>query len=146
MFLSTSRETLIALFAANCQAVGYESAGTVEFILDTLSGEFYFMEMNTRLQVCCHWEPFYVDSQLWRQSSHCRFMLQVEHPVTEMVTKQDLVEWQIRVANGERLPLLQDELSISGMLFYSKPSVKQIYQGWLAYNWCLTWMCERSCI
>jgi 3-methylcrotonyl-CoA carboxylase alpha subunit len=84
----TIRERLLQRGVALAKAIAYDNLGTVEFILEEGGDEPWFLEMNTRLQV--------------------------EHPVTEGITGLDLVEWQIRIASGERLPLRQDEVAVSG--------------------------------
>lgn len=86
------------------RAVNYVGAGTVEFIVEQ-DGTAYFMEMNTRLQV--------------------------EHPVTEMITGEDLVEWQLRVAYGEPLPKLQNELQIHGHALEARIYAEEPEKGFL---------------
>ncbi|RKO90559.1 methylcrotonoyl-coenzyme A carboxylase 1 [Blyttiomyces helicus] len=88
------RKNLGEKAVAAAKAVNYVGAGTVEFIFDTDTDKFYFMEMNTRLQV--------------------------EHPVTEMVTNTDLVEWQLEVAAGNPLPQFQDALRLDGHAFEAR--------------------------
>ncbi len=89
---------------ALAKAVDYESAGTVEFIVDT-DKSFFFLEMNTRLQV--------------------------EHPVTELITKVDLVEMMIRVAAGEKLPITQDDVGIHGWAIESRVYAEDPFRNFL---------------
>jgi len=106
---AATREAVCSAAVRAAKAVNYEGAGTVEFIADASNGlradRIWFMEMNTRLQV--------------------------EHPVTEEITGQDLVEWQLRVASGEKLPKKQDELSINGWAIEARLYAEDPAKGFL---------------
>ncbi len=99
-----TRQAMGAQAVALAKAVNYRSAGTVEFIVDA-KRNFYFLEMNTRLQV--------------------------EHPVTEFVTGQDLVELMLRVANGEELPLKQEDVKLSGWAMESRVYAEDPFKNFL---------------
>jgi 3-methylcrotonyl-CoA carboxylase alpha subunit len=104
-----TREAVCGAAVRAAKAVNYENAGTIEFIADASKGlranRIWFMEMNTRLQV--------------------------EHPVTEEITGQDLVEWQLRVASGEKLPKKQGELSINGHAIEARLYAEDPAKGFL---------------
>ncbi|MBA4491376.1 acetyl/propionyl/methylcrotonyl-CoA carboxylase subunit alpha [Paracoccus sp. S1E-3] len=110
------RKIMGAAATRAAEAIGYKGAGTIEFIVDGANGlrpdGFWFMEMNTRLQV--------------------------EHPVTELITSVDLVEWQLRVASGEPLPVKQEDLHIHGHAFEARLYAEDVSAGFLPATGTLT--------
>ncbi|MBV1925689.1 MAG: acetyl/propionyl-CoA carboxylase subunit alpha [Rhodobacteraceae bacterium] len=87
------------------EGIGYDSAGTIEYLFDATTGEYYFLEMNTRLQV--------------------------EHPVTEAVTGIDIAQWQMRVAQGEPLPFAQDDIHCNGCSIEARIAAEDPANGYL---------------
>ena len=106
---AATREAVTAAAVRAAKAVNYQGAGTIEFIADASEGlkadRIWFMEMNTRLQV--------------------------EHPVTEAITGVDLVEWQLRVAAGEPIPLKQDEIPLDGWAMEARLYAEDPANGFL---------------
>ncbi len=108
-----TRNVMGAAAIKAARAIDYTGAGTIEFIVDS-GGKFYFMEMNTRLQV--------------------------EHPVTELITGLDLVEWQLRVAAGEPLPVNQEQLAINGHALEARIYAEDPKNGFLPSTGSLSYL------
>ncbi|MBE7638424.1 acetyl-CoA carboxylase biotin carboxylase subunit [Sneathiella sp. P13V-1] len=104
-FPSDVRERMLTSAAELAKSIGYNSAGTVEYIYDPETQDFYFLEMNTRLQV--------------------------EHPVTEAITGIDLAQWQIRIANGEELSITQEEIKSDGWAIEARVAAENPEEGYL---------------
>ncbi|MCT6818290.1 MAG: acetyl-CoA carboxylase biotin carboxylase subunit, partial [Lysinibacillus fusiformis] len=104
--LSSERRAEMGAAAVKAaQACDYEGAGTIEFIYDYQEDKFYFMEMNTRIQV--------------------------EHPVTEMISGVDLVQQQLKIASGEKLPFTQDDIQLNGWAIECRINAENAYKNFM---------------
>ena len=104
--LSSERRAEMGAAAVKAaQACDYEGAGTIEFIYDYREDKFYFMEMNTRIQV--------------------------EHPVTEMISGVDLVQQQLKIASGEKLPFTQDDIKLNGWAIECRINAENAYKNFM---------------